>query len=210
MTAGETQQDPTTEERIKEAARKLFLQKGYAGTRTRDIAEQAGINLALLNYYFRSKEKLFELIMTENLQEFGQGVIAVVNDKSTTLGEKFTSIVNRYIDMLERAPEMPVFIFSEIQANPERIGSKIGVKNALTNSFLLQQYKEEVAAGRAAAIHPLHLIMNLLGLTIFPFIGRPLLQYGTGMKQEDFMALMQERRTLIPLWVKAAMETRQS
>ena len=62
--------DLSTEEKIKEAAKKVFLKKGYAATRTRDIAEEAGINLALLNYYFRSKEKLFDLIMLEKLEKF--------------------------------------------------------------------------------------------------------------------------------------------
>lgn len=58
--------DQTTEEKIKIAARKLFTRKGFAAVKTRDIAEEAGINLALLNYYFRSKEKLFKLIMEES------------------------------------------------------------------------------------------------------------------------------------------------
>ena len=62
--------DISTEERIKAAARKVFHQKGFAGTRTRDIAEEAGINHAMLNYYFRSKEKLFEMVMMETMAQF--------------------------------------------------------------------------------------------------------------------------------------------
>ncbi len=70
--------DSSTEEKIKEAARVVFMKKGFAATRTRDIAEEAGINLALLNYYFRSKEKLFELVMFEKFQKFF-GIIANVS-----------------------------------------------------------------------------------------------------------------------------------
>lgn len=78
----------TTEERIKAAARKVFHQKGYAGTRTRDIAEEAGINHAMLNYYFRSKEKLFGIVMMETMTYFFKGVSAILNDESTSLEEK--------------------------------------------------------------------------------------------------------------------------
>src|ERR1700753_4502302 len=92
--------ETTTEERIKEAARKLFTQKGFAGTRTRDIAEEAGINLALLNYYFRSKEKLFDLVMLENLGQFISGVRALFNDKATSLDQKIEALVNFYITQL--------------------------------------------------------------------------------------------------------------
>src|SRR3546814_7833693 len=78
----------STEEKIKEAARKVFTRKGYAAARTRDIAEEAGINLALLNYYFRSKEKLFHQVMIERMQELFGVLIPVMNDTSTALETK--------------------------------------------------------------------------------------------------------------------------
>src|ERR1700733_14427652 len=92
--------DISTEEKIKDAARLVFLKKGYAGTTTRDIAEEAGINLALLNYYFRSKEKLFELVMTEKLLKFFGIIFPVVNDQDTSLERKIELIANNYIDMI--------------------------------------------------------------------------------------------------------------
>src|SRR6478735_3139559 len=92
--------DINTEEKIKVAARLLFHKKGFAGTRTRDIAEQAGINLALLNYYFRSKKKLFELIMLETLSGFLQNMGIVFNDESSTLEEKVQRTAEKYIDLL--------------------------------------------------------------------------------------------------------------
>ena len=80
--------EASTEQKIKEAARKLFTQKGFAATRTRDIAEEAGINLALLNYYFRSKQKLFDLIMMENFRQFIGGLAANFTDETLTLEER--------------------------------------------------------------------------------------------------------------------------
>src|SRR6202007_2839144 len=90
--------DPSTEEKIKDAARVIFHRKGYAATRTRDIAEEAGINLALLNYYFRSKEKLFDIIMLESLYEFRQFMQTAFNDEKTSLESKIETMVGKYID----------------------------------------------------------------------------------------------------------------
>src|SRR3954470_20139228 len=92
--------DTNTEEKIKRAARVVFHKKGFAAARTRDIAEEADINLALLNYYFRSKEKLFQLIMVETLAEFNLAMGAVFNDHSTTLEEKIILVSEKFIDMI--------------------------------------------------------------------------------------------------------------
>src|SRR5690606_27078812 len=107
--------DTSTEEKIKNAARTVFHKKGYAATRTRDIAEEAGINLALLNYYFRSKEKLFNIIMTETLSGFVQKMVVILNDEKTSLDKKVELIATHYTDLLLKEPEVPVFILSEVR-----------------------------------------------------------------------------------------------
>jgi AcrR family transcriptional regulator len=111
--------DTSTEEKIKVAARKIFLRKGFAATRTRDIAEEAGLNLALLNYYFRSKEKLFDIIMLENLQHFIEGIKDILNDKQTSLAQKIEAIVNNYINLLMHQPELPLFVLHELRSHPK-------------------------------------------------------------------------------------------
>ena len=83
----------STEEKIKIAAEKLFMEKGFSGTRTRDIAEAANINLALLNYYYRSKENLFNMIIMEKLDKFINLMIEILNDKSTSFAEDRKSVV---------------------------------------------------------------------------------------------------------------------
>lgn len=85
--------DTTTEEKIKIAARTVFHKKGFAATRTRDIAEEAGINLALLNYYFRSKEKLFNIIMLETVFGFMQNMVMMLNDEKTTLEKRWSLLL---------------------------------------------------------------------------------------------------------------------
>ncbi|MEO5996289.1 MAG: TetR/AcrR family transcriptional regulator [Chitinophagaceae bacterium] len=195
--------DATTEEKILEAARKIFTQKGYSATRTRDIAEEAGLNLALLNYYFRSKEKLFDIIMLETLQQFMSGVRPLLSSESSSMEEKITAFVGNYIDLLIKRPDLPLFILSEIKANPKKLISKLGLKEFLMNSHFLKQFKEAVKTDKIAPVHPLHFIMNIVALTVFPFIGSPILQNLGDLNTGEFNKLMEERKKLIPQWIKA-------
>src|ERR1700740_2579638 len=135
----------TTEQKIKEAARRVFTRKGYAATRTRDIAEESGYNLALINYYFRSKEKLFDMIMLENLQTFIHSVMGIVNDPATTLEEKISILISHYIDMLIKNPNLPIFVLSAINADPKRLISKAGFNVPHQDIYLVKQWKEMAA-----------------------------------------------------------------
>lgn len=193
--------DNSTEEKIKEAARKLFMQKGFAATKTRDIAAEADINLALLNYYFRSKEKLFELIIRERLQQFIQGIKLVFNDESTTFYEKIETLAVHYIDMLSEQPDLPLFILSELRAQPLQVLNKLGVKDFLMSSVFIKQLFEEMKAGNITPVHPLHVMANLMGSLVFPFVASPILKGITEMDQETFHKLMQERKKLVPQWI---------
>jgi AcrR family transcriptional regulator len=193
-----------TEQKIKEAARKLFTQKGFAATRTRDIAEEAGINLALLNYYFRSKQKLFDLVMMENFRQFLQGIKVTFLDENMTIAERVEQIVPAYIDFLTNFPDLPLFILNEIQGNPSKIASKIKQEIGLDRSRFFKQIQASNKAGWSD-IEPFHFVANLISLTVFPFVARPLLQRVTGVNDEQFNALMQERKKLVAEWLKLIM-----
>jgi len=193
--------DSTTEEKIKEAARKVFTQKGFAASRTRDIAEEAGINLALLNYYFRSKEKLFDIIMTDNIRHFMMDAKVIVSDEGTTLRAKIELIASSYIDMLIQHPDLPLFILSEIRANPEKLVQRMGFKEFLFKSSFFRQLQEASKAGQNN-IKPLHYFINMLGMIVFPFVASPLLRNLAELKVEEFNMLMQERKTLIAKWIE--------
>lgn len=193
--------DTSTEDKIKAAARTVFHKKGYAATRTRDIAEEAGINLALLNYYFRSKEKLFNIIMTETLTGFVQSMAVVLNDERTTLKEKVEQIASGYIDTIIAEPEVPGFIVSEIRNNPNDLLKKLPIKELVNKSVFVTQYKEAIAQGKVSESKPLHFLMNLIGLVVFPFIAKPLLMGIGNMEDPQFNKLMQERKKLIPIWI---------
>lgn len=192
----------TTEEKIKEAARKVFMKKGYAATRTRDIAEEAGINLALLNYYFRSKEKLFNQVMKEKMQQFFGVLLPVISDPSTRLEIKIELIVSNYIDTLTENPDLPLFVLSEMK-DADHLSDILPVEKLTPKVSFIKQLQE-----KRPDIHPVHFLMNILGMTVFPFIARPAFGVIGILNKNDFKTIIEERRKLIPLWVKAALKAR--
>ena len=193
----------TTEERIKAAARKVFHQKGYAGTRTRDIAEEAGINHAMVNYYFRSKEKLFQIVMIETMTYFFQGISAILNEETTSLEQKIEQVVAKYIDLLLEEPELPTFVFNEVRTNPEPFVENSPIHEALQSSVLARQYAEAVARGEVSEPNLLQMVLNVIGLVIFPFIAQPILIALNKIDNDQYKALILERKALIPQWIKA-------
>jgi AcrR family transcriptional regulator len=204
----ETVKEISTEEKIKEAAKKLFTQKGFAATRTRDIAEEAGINLALLNYYFRSKQKLFDIIMMENFRQFIHGISVKVYDDTASIEEKIVKIITSYVDFLTLHPDLPLFILNEIRGNPSKIAGKINEEVGPLRSHLMRQLQEAGKAGKIQDIDPFHFIANLVGLTVFPFVGKPILQRVTSVSDERFAELMEERKKLIPIWLNAILQAK--
>jgi AcrR family transcriptional regulator len=194
--------DLSTEEKIKEAATTVFIKKGYAATRTRDIAEAAGINLALLNYYFRSKEKLFELIMMEKLAKFFGAIAPILNDPKTNLEQKITSISLSYFDLLTANPDLPLFILSEIRMNPDQFVNKLPVSKIYESNFIKQLQEKR------PDVHPLHFLMNVLGLNVFPFIMKPVIQASGIVSEKVFNARMEERKEFIPRWINAMLKTK--
>ncbi|GGM84775.1 TetR family transcriptional regulator [Dyadobacter beijingensis] len=192
--------DLSTEEKIKEAAGVVFTKKGYGNARTRDIAEEAGINLALLNYYFRSKEKLFQIVMAERIEKLFGVLAPILNDASTTLDEKLENITENYINMLLEHPDLPIFVLSEIRNNPEQLANRLQAPKILKESAFVRQLME-----RRSDINPLHFVINLLGMNLFPFVAKPVLQPIMG--NEDFYRqMMEQRKKLIPMWMKLMLD----
>lgn len=205
---GKIETDTSTEEKIKNAARIVFHKKGFAATRTRDIAEEAGINLALLNYYFRSKEKLFDIVMFETMQHFFKSIAVVVNNKQTSLATKIDVIVANYIDMLIANPNIPLFLLNELKMQPDELVKKMGMREVLMNSSFIKQFQQGVKDGKITPIHPLHFFVNIISITVFPFVASPIIKGMGDLSQQQFEALMQERKTLIPKWINASLKAK--
>ncbi len=195
--------DNTTEEKIKNAARTVFHKNGYAATRTRDIAEEAGVNLALLNYYFRSKEKLFDIIMAETLEIFFESLASVFNDQNSTLEEKIDLLVEKYLELLKTQPDIPGFILSEIQKNAKGLVHHMHLRDIVIKSYLFKQIRERMGDAVFSENFMIQNMMNIIGLIVFPFIGRPMLNEIFELDDARFQALIDERKKMIPLWFKA-------
>lgn len=200
MVTATPKNDLATEERIKEAARIVFTRKGYSATRTRDIAEQAGLNLALLNYYFRSKEKLFEIIMIEKVQQLFLSVSPVFNDEKTTLEDKISLIVSRYIELLLKNPDLPLFVLSEIRNHPGRFAGNIRINSILESHFMKQ------LAEKKKDVNPVQLLTSMMGMIVFPFVSKPVFLSADAVSEEMFNRFMEERKQLIPQWLKMILE----
>lgn len=191
----------STEESIKEAAKVVFLKKGFAGTKTRDIAEQAGENLALINYYFRSKKNLFRLIMNEILEEFMDSILPVFNDPDTSIQMKVEKIAGNYIDLFVKQPDVPLFIMNELGEGSGCLAqSELKIEKMMHSQFHAQISKEY------PHIDPEHIIMNVVGMTIFPFIGKAMMNGMQGIDDEMFYRLMDERRKKIPIWIQSILD----
>lgn len=188
----------TTEQQILDAAKKVFLSKGMAGARMQDIADEAGINKALLHYYFRNKEKLFEVIFSEAAGKLFPRINEVFNS-DLPLFEKFERFCEEYISVVMENPYLPMFVLYEISQDPERFMEKVWASGAKPEpARLMAQIQEEVAKGTIKWVHPVHLMMNLISMTLFPFVAKPMLQANFGFDEAQFMALMEQRKKEVP------------
>ena len=188
-----------TEIKIKTAAKSLFLKKGYSATTTRVISKESDINLALLNYYFTSKKKLFEIIMLETFYDFISKMVEVYNDEKSTLEEKLKLTSSKYIDMIIAEPHLPTFVVNELKNNPSSI-LKI-LKGQIMESKLVDQYNEGVKKGVYKKIDPIHFVTNILSLIVFPFISSPIIIKMKKFNRKEFNGMMHERKKLIPQWI---------
>ncbi len=163
-----------TEQLILEAARKVFIKKGLEGARMQEIADEAGINKALLHYYFRSKEKLFNHIFETAIN----GIFDGINESIHEEGDVFVFIeafVSNYLITLQANPFIPNFIFNEINSHPER-ANQITDKIKLNITGFKRMIENNIARKKIIAVAPEQLLIDMLGMCVFPFVGRPLLE----------------------------------
>lgn len=163
-----------TEILILDAAKKVFLDNGFDGTTMQQISTEAGINKALLHYYFRSKDRLFEAVF---IDAFGRMVpnLLKIFTSDASFYDKIRGLVHTYISALQQFPQIPQFILHELHRNPGRIVELM--KSTGINPDLVQNIiRQESIKGNIIDIDPRQFIVNMLAMCIFPFAARPLLQ----------------------------------
>ena len=196
-----SKKDETTEMRILGAAKKVFVRKGMAGARMQDIADEAGINKAMLHYYFRSKVKLFEVIFMEAANKLFPRINSIFSSDQP-LFEKIESFCEEYISVVMENPYLPLFVLNEINQDPEYFLKKVWVGKSKPNpSRFLEQMEREIKKGTIKRISPLHLLMNLVSMTIFPFVAKPMFQKNLGLDELQFRTVMEQRKKEIPKFI---------
>lgn len=186
----------STEQKIIIAARQVFTKKGYAATRTRDIAEEAGINLALLNYYFKSKENLFKIIINENFMELFGKLEPIISDENITIEEKIEKLVSYYTNLLTENPDLPIFVLNELKNNENVFDESLQSARALSQPIVEKQIQEKGVQESVPSI-----IINILALTIFPFLVKPMLISSGLVPKEQFHNFIEYRQKMIPEWI---------
>ncbi len=187
-----TQEDPR-EIQILNAAKNVFQKKGMDGARMQEIADEAGINKALLHYYYRSKQQLFEAVFKFAFNLLAPQLNQILNDDSS-IENKIRNFTSDYIDFIIKQPYLPSFIIHEINRNPQFI---IQLQNnpAFPN---LDKFKQQVAHEiELKIIQPIsaeQLFVNILSLSIFPFVASPLIKAILKLNNEQFQILMNERK----------------
>ncbi len=139
--------------------------------------------------------------MMERLQQLFGTLGPLMMDASTSLETKVERIVGHYIDLLLETPDLPIFVLSEIRNDASLFSTKIPLVQMVEKSSLVQQLRE-----KRPDIHPFHFLMNILGMTVFPFIASPVFASVPLVQQKGLQKMMEERKTLIPQWVKAMLE----
>jgi TetR/AcrR family transcriptional regulator len=196
----ENKNDKSTEQKILQAAKQVFMEKGIDGARMQDIADKAGINKALLHYYFRSKEKLFEMIFMEEARKFLPKVTSIMVSE-LTLFEKVEKFVGEYIDTLLQNPLLPIFILNEINRNPKDAIKKIFGNQRPPIDKVDELIAKLVKKGEIKPIKAYELMVNMVSLCIFPFLARPMVQWITKATDEEFVTLMELRKKTVVKFV---------
>lgn len=194
-----------TEQKIFEAARDVFHEQGYEGARMQEIADRAGINKAMLHYYYRSKERLFESVFRISALKVMPKVIGIVRS-DLPIREKVTKVVHAYIDLLKANPHVPGFVLQELRRNPTGLRRFIGEQTSGVFDQLREEMEEAVRRGEIHPIAPEHLFANLIGLCVFPFIARPMLQTAMGMHADAYEDFLEERREVVTDFILRAIE----
>lgn len=186
-----------TEARIFEAAQTVFFQKGLAQTTMQDIASEAGISRTSLHYYYRSKEKLFEVILSCALDNVLPKINDIVN-KEIPLLEKIIEIAHNYLDLLYENQQLPGFMALELRRNPNMVIEFIAKKSTTINfGAVKQQMSEEIEAGIIRPFDLSQMIVAVAGMCVFPFICKPVLEDIFAQDDSDFSHFIIERKKVI-------------
>ena len=199
------QRDTDTEARILDAAHVVFVRRGTAGARMQEIADEAGVNKALLHYYFRSKSRLAAAVF----QRVARGLFLRVSQilgSDAAIDDKVRRVIQLYLEQLTKTPYAPAYVISELNQHPDRAAQFVeAVRQIRAQSLstdvldtLGKQLRRGMRAGSIRAISTPQFIANLASLCIFPFAARPMLCAILDLDDRGFARFIDERKTVLP------------
>ena len=189
-------EEAQTQKLIKEKARTLFFQKGFLDATTQEIADEAGVNRALIHYYFRSREQMLDLLLEETLQEKKERVHKILSS-DLPFREKIARYIDTVVDYGLEYPYLENFIISETARHPDKVKS-FCLKNPLKSSDLIrEQLEKEIKKKKIALISPEHFMVNLVAMCNYPLLAKSVLKTIHGMTDAAYSKFLMERKQII-------------
>lgn len=197
--------DQETRDRILAAAHTVFLRKGTAGSRTQEIAAEAGVNKALVHYYFGTKAALADAIFERALGEIVPKIFGILSDPGRTIEQKIPAIVREQIAFHSERPYFAGYMVSELHAEPDRIVRLMARRGTIPLDVLRRQLREAAAAGTLRRISAEQFVANMMGLLIFPFAIRLALCELLSLDEAGWRGFLDDRRRILPEFILSGM-----
>lgn len=199
-----TNEEKNTEEQIKQAARIVFQREGFAGARMQAIADEAGINKMMLHYYFRSKQHLFDVIFEEDYHTHMAPLGVILRNPALHVEEQITTFARRYHETMIANPRFPLFMVHEFTKNPQRLLELVQkvlpvsetenpAHPGLSATTFMDQIDEGIRQQNYNAINARHLAVSFLGMCMYPFTSRILVQTAYQIADEEYTTFLRER-----------------
>jgi TetR/AcrR family transcriptional regulator len=190
------EQETSLEQKILNVAEELFLEKGFAMTSTTEIAKKVGCNQALVHYYFRTKENLFQSIFEQKIRLI---ISSFQEHESTDLSfeEKLRCKIETHFEMIRANPRLPFLVMNEFTTNPTRIDElrkKISSYPMLVFGNFEKELKAEIKAGRIKKIDTIDLVMNIVSLNAMFFLAGNIFKKVAQISDNEYEAMIEHRK----------------
>ena len=194
-----------TRERLLDAAEWVFIRKGTAASRTQEIADEAGVNKALVHYYFGTKAALADAVFARALAMLVPRIFGILADPDRSIDQKVRAIIKEQIDFNSARPYLAGYMVAELHADPDRIARMMGAHGKIPIDVLRRQLQDGARAGKLRRMTPEQFVASMIGLLLFPFAIRPALCHLLGMDAARWQAFLEERRRMLPDFVMAGL-----
>lgn len=192
--------DTNTEQKILVSARNIFHRKGLSGARMQEIADDAGINKAMLHYYYSSKDKLFDAVFREAVKRIFPEISGLLNiDKP--LFEKIRFFSDKYISLLQNNMYLPSFILNEMNQNPAKFKKTLSKEINIKPGVFVSQIRKGIEDKIIINIDPLQLFVNMISLCVFPFAAKPMIMMTAGFSEKEYSDFIDKRKKEIPEFI---------